>query len=213
MYRSLLKGAGGTDNGAIVSNVTGGGGVCLTVTSTPTSSPKGGFMARVSECSNGANQKWRFQTTSGANGSTSLTAEWARSSTQIGTSTASSSRASISTHGNNTDGLALCLSSGSGPIPAPGPSPPSPAPGGTGSLQVWVKELFGGEYAVGLANANANVARVGFNASMFNGSTAALRVLDLWAGATDLGQFNGSFEVDVPAHGLAVYRLANPKSG
>jgi hypothetical protein len=77
---------------------------------------------------------------------------------------------------------------------------------------VWVKELSNGEYAVGLANQNAKAARVGFNASMFNGSTNGLRVLDLWAGAVDLGQFNGSFEADVPSHGLAVYRLAKPKS-
>ena len=77
---------------------------------------------------------------------------------------------------------------------------------------MWVKELDGGEFAVGLANANTDPSRVGFNASMINGSATALHVLDLWAGGADLGRFNGSFEVVVPPHGLAVYRLAHPRS-
>jgi alpha-galactosidase len=77
-----------------------------------------------------------------------------------------------------------------------------------GPLEIWAKPLAGGGKAVGLFNLSDLPAEMDLKfADVGFGEGAAAR--DVWA-AKDLGRLQGSFKVMVPAHGVALLRLAPP---
>lgn len=74
-----------------------------------------------------------------------------------------------------------------------------------GELEVWAKEMADGSKAVGLFNRGPEEATVTVNWSDL-GWKEKHRVRDLWR-QKDLGQFEGSFSISVPRHGVQLVRV------
>jgi len=74
---------------------------------------------------------------------------------------------------------------------------------------VWVRQLWNGEYAVALFNrapeVAANITLEWADVGLPKEQPAALR--DLWAGK-DLGQFTNAFSAEVPAHSVMLLRIS-----
>jgi alpha-galactosidase len=88
---------------------------------------------------------------------------------------------------------------------------------GSGGIQVWMKEMSDGSCAVGVFNTGSDSAEAirwddepDVQKAVVNGSqlglTGKFRVHDAWK-QTDLGEFAGSFEVEVPFHGVKLFRI------
>ena len=75
-----------------------------------------------------------------------------------------------------------------------------------GDLEVWARQLADGGYAVGLFNRGTAAAKVTAQWSDI-GITGAHAVRDLWAHA-DRGAAAGAYAADVPAHGVAMVKIA-----
>ena len=79
----------------------------------------------------------------------------------------------------------------------------------TGDLEVWSRPLFDGTTAVALVNSSTEEATVKANWNDI-GVTGKQRVRDLWL-HKDVGTFDGSYSVLVPAHGVVVVKVGMPK--
>jgi len=95
-------------------------------------------------------------------------------------------------------------------------------------VQIWIKPMQDGSYAVGLFNTNGygttpqsyfrwdnekpksfvfNFAKVGLEGKWKSGS---YRIRDVWR-QKDLGEFKGSFKTEIPYHGVVVLRMVSVK--
>jgi len=86
-------------------------------------------------------------------------------------------------------------------------------------IQIWVKPLLDGSIAVGVFNIGSdsgaesirwddqpNVQKVVVSGSDL-GLSGKFKVRDAWR-QSDIGEFNGSFETEVPFHGVMLYRIS-----
>jgi alpha-galactosidase len=77
-------------------------------------------------------------------------------------------------------------------------------------LEIWARDLSDGTKAVGLFNRGEmpNTATVKWSDLGISGSQ---NVRDLWR-QKDLGQFDGSYSIEVPRHGAALVKIGSPRS-
>lgn len=78
----------------------------------------------------------------------------------------------------------------------------------TGDLEVWARPLFDGTTAVALVNSSADDSAVKANWKEI-GVTGKQPVRDLWL-HKNVGTFDGSYSVVVPAHGVVVVKIGKP---
>lgn len=79
---------------------------------------------------------------------------------------------------------------------------------GQGALEVWVKDLQDGTKGVALFNRTSAQASISISAQDLGLSqTAQVYVRDLWAHKSE-NPFTGTFSINVPSHGAAVYRMS-----
>ena len=74
-----------------------------------------------------------------------------------------------------------------------------------GFLEIWVKPLADGSYAVGMFNRTEAPLEMSLPLSIL-GSFKAAKVRDLWE-RKDLGQVTGSFSATVPKHGVVIVKV------
>ena len=86
--------------------------------------------------------------------------------------------------------------------------------GGSGNwLNIWSKQLSGTNVrAVALFNGTTAAASITVNWSQISLPAGNATVRDLWA-RTDLGSFNNSYTVSVPAHGTVMLKIVSASSG
>jgi alpha-galactosidase len=78
----------------------------------------------------------------------------------------------------------------------------------TDDLEVWSRPLFDGTTAVALVNSSSEKAAITANWKEI-GVTGKQSVRDLWM-HKNVGTFDGSYSVVVPAHGVVVVKIGNP---
>lgn len=78
-----------------------------------------------------------------------------------------------------------------------------------GGLEVWSRKLYDGTTAVGLINSTVQDAAVTANWSDI-GVKGSQPVRDLWQ-HKDVGSFDNSYSVEVPAHGCVLLKIGKPK--
>ena len=92
----------------------------------------------------------------------------------------------------------------------------------TDGIQIWLKPLLDGSIAVGVFNIGTdtgiesirwddqpNMQKVVVSGSDL-GLSGKFRVRDAWR-QSDIGEFSGSFETEVPFHGVMLYRISPVK--
>ena len=79
----------------------------------------------------------------------------------------------------------------------------------TGELEIWSRPLFDGTTAVALVNSGTEEAAVNANWNDI-GVTGMQPVRDLWL-HKNVGRFDGSYTVSVPAHGVVLVKIGKPK--
>jgi len=75
-----------------------------------------------------------------------------------------------------------------------------------GDIQVWVKELLGGDKAVGIFNLGDSTKTCSLDLEKIN-ITGKVSIRDLWR-QKNLGSFSGVFEARIPSHGVHLVRLS-----
>jgi alpha-galactosidase len=78
-----------------------------------------------------------------------------------------------------------------------------------GSRSVWVRPLFDGTKAAALVNVDDSPAKIQAKWSDI-GISGRQSVRDLWL-HKNVGYFNGSYEVEVPAHGCVLLKIGQPR--
>ncbi len=79
----------------------------------------------------------------------------------------------------------------------------------TGDLEVWSRPLFDGTTAVALVNSSPEEAAVKADWNDI-GVTGSQPVRDLWL-HKNVGNFDGSYSVNVPAHGVVLLKIGKPR--
>jgi alpha-galactosidase len=78
----------------------------------------------------------------------------------------------------------------------------------TGGHEVWVKPLVHGDIAVALLNTTDTASTIGTTLSAVGAQPGGWTVRNLWSGAETLNRW-GRLQADVPAHGVALFRLSS----
>jgi alpha-galactosidase len=76
-------------------------------------------------------------------------------------------------------------------------------------LEVWSRKLYDGTYAVGLVNSTVQAAKISADWSAI-GIKGSQPVRDLWL-HKNVGNFTGSYSVEVPAHGCVLLKIGKSK--
>jgi alpha-galactosidase len=75
-----------------------------------------------------------------------------------------------------------------------------------GACQIWGKPITGDRWAVALFNAGSSTHTISFDFKLIGHAGARLNVRNLWL-HQDMGEHHGSFQADVPSHGVVAITL------